>query len=296
MNKYELVKNKYGYYEVKNKPDIKELADYYSKKYYQDGEGSYNSGNAYSEDEIKYFLNKVDSKYYAASEVSSGALTNGKTFLDIGAGEGWALKYFTDKGWDCIGLDFSEHGCSQNNPDQIKNLLVGDIEMNLSSLYKEDKKFDFILIDNVLEHVRDPLKALSDIKSIISDDGVLVVEVPNDFSVAQEHLYDEGYVSSKFWLAFPDHLSYFNKSGLKCLAESAGWSVGKTLTAYPIDFNLFNVNTNYIETRDVGKSCHHSRVAIENLFHSISVEKANKLYEAMADLGVGRDIVMIMTK
>ena len=296
MKKYELIKNKYGYYEVLNKPNIEELAEYYNKKYYQNGEGSYNTGVKYTDDEISYFLNKVEQKYIAAMTVCPDLKSSGKSFVDIGAGEGWALNYFSSKGWKCMGVDFSEYGCAANNPDQVSQLLVGDIYANIKSLCESQRKFDFVLIDNVLEHVVDPFRMLMDIKGIVSENGVLIVEVPNDFSITQEELFKKGYVSKEYWLAFPDHLSYFNRKGLESLAIDAGWDVRKTFTAYPIDFNLFNENINYIENRSVGKSCHHARVAIENMFHAASVEKTIKLYEAMADMGVGRDIIMIMTR
>jgi 2-polyprenyl-3-methyl-5-hydroxy-6-metoxy-1,4-benzoquinol methylase len=295
MKKFELVKNKYGYFEISNKPSVEELSDYYNKKYYQNGEGAYNAGGNYTEDEIKFFLNKVDQKFHAAVDVCPDLLEGEKTFLDIGAGEGWALNYFSKKGWKCLGLDFSKYGCAENNPMQVDNLLVGDVYSNMLTLFKEQRKFDVVLLDNVLEHVLDPLQILMDIKKILSDKGVLIVEVPNDFSIVQEDLLDKNYISTKYWLAFPDHLSYFNKAGLESLSIDAGWHVKRTITAFPIDLSIYNSNTNYIENRDVGKSCHYARVDIENLLHSISVEKTNNLYEAMADLGIGRDIIMIMT-
>jgi len=294
MKKFELVKNKYGYYEVDKKPGIEELSDYYKEKYYQNGEGAYNAEEKYSDDEIKFFLNKIEQKFQAAVNVCPELLGDGKSFLDIGAGEGWALNYFSGLNWNCLGLDFSDYGCATNNPDQVSNLLVGDIYSNLETLFKEGRKFDMVLLDNVLEHVIDPLCLLTDIKEIVSEKGVLIVEVPNDFSIVQTELYDKKYISAKYWLAFPDHLSYFNKDGLESLAKDAGWNIERTITAYPIDTNLFNPNTNYIKNRSLGKSCHNSRVTIENLLHSISVEKTNKLYEAMAELGLGREIIMIM--
>lgn len=296
MRKYEIIKNKHGYFEVLDKPSNTELSEYYSQKYYQKGKGDYNAGGKYTEDEIKYFLNKIEQKYVAACNIKAGLEFSNRRFLDIGAGEGWALNYFASKGWECLGMDFSDYGCVANNPDQMPNLLIGDIYSNLKGLCRDQRQFDIVLIDNVLEHVVDPLQVLIDIQQLVSDDGVLIIEVPNDFSVVQNELIEKGFVSRQYWLAFPDHLSYFNREGLASLVAEAGWKVEKCFTAYPIDFNLFNSKTNYIENRESGKSCHHSRIAIENLLHSVSVNKTIKLYEAMAEMGIGRDIIMIMSR
>ncbi|MDH5471996.1 MAG: class I SAM-dependent methyltransferase [Gammaproteobacteria bacterium] len=295
MNKYELIKNKYGYYEISNKPTADDLAEYYTKKYYQNGQGEYDAAGKYTDEEVLYFHNKIEQKYIASIEVCPDLLKSNKAFLDIGAGEGWALSYFSKKGWQCLGMDFSDYGCANNNPDQITNLLLGDIYSNLLSLCENQRKFDIVLIDNVLEHVIDPLQVLKNIRSLVAENGVLIIEVPNDFSVIQNELFEKKYVADRYWVAYPDHLSYFNKQGLQSLVADAGWKVKKIFSAYPIDFNLFNENTNYIVNRDVGKSCHHSRVAIENILHSVSVEKTIKLYEAMAEMGLGRDIIMIMS-
>ena len=48
-----IIKNNYGYYEVRNKPRESELNEYYSKKYYQDEKGNYS--HFYNENDLKYF-------------------------------------------------------------------------------------------------------------------------------------------------------------------------------------------------------------------------------------------------
>ena len=52
----EVIKRKFGYYQLKDKPTNEELSDYYANKYYQEGVGSYEI--EYSDVEIKYIKNK----------------------------------------------------------------------------------------------------------------------------------------------------------------------------------------------------------------------------------------------
>ena len=48
--------------------------------------------------------------------------------------------------------------------------------------YLSGKKFDIITMLNVLEHLADPVLALRQIKKLINKDGILVIDVPNDFN------------------------------------------------------------------------------------------------------------------
>ena len=94
----------------------------------------------------------------------------------------------------------------------------------------------------------------------------------------------------------PDHISYFNISGVNALALAAGWTPYKIRTTFPIDLFLFNPESNYIKDRTKGKSAHFARIEFNNLIHSISIDSTNRLYEIMAELGIGRDIIAIYQK
>lgn len=286
--------NKYGYYELKDKPTKDGLEEYYSKKYYQDPKGSYESN--YTHAEITYFNNQLERKYYLLSKLL-GDFNSSKTykFLDVGCGEGWALKFFKEKSWKVTGMDFSNFGCKHLNPDCVEYIMVGDVEKNIKSTISKEK-YHCILLDNVLEHLLDPLETLKYCSNLLEDDGVLIIEVPNDFSPIQKNLFDENYISKNFWVLSPDHISYFNKMGLASLCREAGFSEKFVIGDYPIDFNLFNPNTNYIDDSTKGKSCHKERVSIENFLQDISLEKTINLYSALGDLGLGRQLIGFFQK
>jgi len=284
--------NKFGYIEIKSKPDPAELKKYYQDKYYQHDKGAHS--HIYSEEEKQFFRNKVEQKHYVLT--SLGLNSPIPKLLDIGAGEGWALSYFREQGWDCRGLDFSCYGCETQNPHVLNDLVTGDVFENVANIVKTGECFDVIWLDNVLEHVIDPFALINTLKIIINDGGYLVIEVPNDFSLTQKYAIDKGLIDSEFWVAVPDHLSYFNRDGLINLCAEAGWSVEKVLADFPIDFFLLNDSSNYVADSSKGKSCHHARVRLDNLFHNIGVEKSNNLYESLAEMGLGRQIIGFFTK
>lgn len=282
-------KNKYGYYEIQEKPTLEELSEYYNKKYYQEEKNAYQHN--YSEAEIQFLHNKISQKHLAFSKKLKGK--DSYTLLDVGCGEGFCLKHFKELGWEVTGCDFSDFGIKTHNPDCMQNMLVGDIYEHLSALTKAGKLFDVIWLDNVLEHVLNPLELLVMCRKLSTPNGILIIEVPNDFSTLQNHLLENNLIDNQFWIAIPDHVSYFNKAGLINICEEARWEGFRFLSDFPIDFNLANPEANYILDRKKGKAAHQQRVMLDNLFHQISPEGANNLYEAFADLGLGRQIIGI---
>ena len=279
-----LVKTKYGYYAVENPPSESELSDYYAKKYYQEARGSYEI--EYDAEEISYINNKIEQRAYI---LDKHIPTNGtRTFLDIGCGEGWALNFFKQKGWVVLGLDYSSFGCEKFNPNCMENLISGNVYDGINKLIAEGRKFDVVWVDNVLEHVINPEAIIQDFKKIINPNGILVIEVPNDFSIVQNHAFAKGNIDKQYWVVIPDHLSYFSKESLENLLNGNGWQSITCLADYPIDWNLLNPNSNYIQKKEVGKSCHRERIAFENLIHTLPVEKVNSFYQALGDIGLGR--------
>ena len=292
MNSNKVILNKYNFYELAQKPSKSDLSEYYSKKYYQDNKGSYEV--SYTDEELLYFKNKIEQKFWAINNLCGIYGNENKSMLDIGCGEGFTLKFFKDKNWFVKGIDYSDFGCKKFNPDCVNDLLIGDIFEQILPLINDKVKFDVVWLDNVLEHVLDPLHLLNECKKLLNDNGVLIIEVPNDFSILQQQLLDEKKINSEFWVVSPDHISYFNSEGLASIAMDAGLKDCFTMADYPIDFNLTNPDTNYNKDKSKGKNAHWSRIEIDNLMHSISVEKTVSYYKSLADLGLGRQVIMFL--
>lgn len=285
-------KNSFNFFELKEKPTEEELKNFYENEYFQEDNGSYTT--QYADYEVTHFNIMINQRYAVLDKIMGFNSKASMRFLDVGCGEGWALSFFKRKKWEVLGLDFSDYGCKSHNPDCLSHMRVGNIYETLTSLVIENEKFDVIWLDNVLEHVLDPLSLLQECKGLIKAQGVLVIEVPNDFSPLQQLLYNKGIVAKPFWVTIPAHISYFNCEGLDVICRSTGWETKFLMSDFPIDLNLLNPNTNYVDEPTRGKSCHQARVEIEKLLSSISVTKLNNLYELIAEMGLGRNIVSFL--
>jgi 2-polyprenyl-3-methyl-5-hydroxy-6-metoxy-1,4-benzoquinol methylase len=186
----QVVQTPLGYYELLNKPTQNELNVYYSQKYYQNEHSNYRK--SYSEEEINYFRAKNEQKLLALHSVISELQGS---MLDIGCGEAFTMAFFKEQGWATTGLDYSHFGCEQMNPQCLPDLITGDIYMGLKSLISQERKFTVIWASNVLEHVLDPVELLLELKHLLQPGGVLVIQVPNDFSFYQSFLLENKFQS-----------------------------------------------------------------------------------------------------
>jgi 2-polyprenyl-3-methyl-5-hydroxy-6-metoxy-1,4-benzoquinol methylase len=196
--------------------------------------------------------------------------------LDIGCGEGWTLQYFYNQGWKIKGLDYSSFGVKQHNPAMSDYLLQGDIYETLSQL---DERFDVIWLENVLEHVLNPASLLQQIIKLMSSQSLLVITVPNDFSILQHKLMELNCIDEPFWVMPPDHISYFNREGLAQLCAAIGLKKKCDMADFPIDFNLCNIDTNYVKDSSKGRNVNLDSVTIENLLDEISIAKTIEIYK-----------------
>ena len=188
----DVIINEFGFWELLNKPSPEELEAYYSKSYYQKSmSSSYES--TYSSLEIEHRTNLIQQKYAVLKHLIPNSVSKCR-LLDVGCGEGWALKYFKEKLWDVVGLDYSDYGITIHNQSCLDQLIIGDISKNIVSLINENQEFDVIWMDNVLEHVLQPIVLLRQLRRLISPNGVMVIQVPNDFSLVQQYLYESGNV------------------------------------------------------------------------------------------------------
>jgi SAM-dependent methyltransferase len=280
-----IIQNPHGFHQVADPASEQELCAYYAEKYFQQ-EHAYQS--RYDDAELKHLNDKLRLKEVLIRPfIAAGAE---RTLLDVGCGEGFTLPFFANRGWRVLGTDHSDFALRRHHPEHTDNFEVGGFMEVLSRLEHRGCKFTVIWLDNVLEHVRDPLALLKSCSRVASAEGLLFVDVPNDFSRLQRAAVDAGLAPDQFWVALPDHLSYFNANGLRSLAEEAGWTHCRTVSDFPIDFNIFNPQANYVLDRTKGKDAHTQRQTLEHLFLSISLEKTLDLYEALANLGLGRSI------
>ena len=135
------------------------------------------------------------------------------SLLDVGCGTGEFLHEMRQAGWDVRGIE-RDPSAAQFARERLQvRGITGGIEV-LDQLHE---KFEVITLWHVLEHLYQPKEALQKLKSMLSDEGVLIIAVPNvegiDAKVYAEH-----------WVALdtPRHVQHFTLRTLQEMAAKTG--------------------------------------------------------------------------
>ncbi len=290
-----IVTSEHGYKVFLSPPSQESLNDYYAQLYYQNPQGTYQEN--YTEEEgvqRKLRIQLLDD--FIHSNIEDVGFTK-MNFLDVGCGEGFVLSHFKEKGWEITGLDFSTHGVRMKNPGLESFIIQGDVYNSIQELISSGLKFHVVFLGNILEHVLDPVALIDSLNQLLANDGLLCVTVPNDFSELQESLLENGEISNPYWLAFPDHLNYFNLDSLTKLLNSRGLPVIDHYGDFPIEWYLMNSESNYVEDKSKGKSAHTARVILDSMINKTENVKAKQnFWRSLSELGFGRSITTISKK
>lgn len=290
MEDSRLRRHELGFLEVADKPSPHALAAYYEKTYYQNESSSYRK--RYSTLETEVIGLRIAQR---AAQVSalSGRHACG-SMLDVGCGEGFVISHYLALGWRVAGIDFSRAGVEQMNPNCLPFVQQGDVFQLLDARIAAGEKFDLVWLGNVLEHVLDPVGLLCSLRQLVADEGLLVATVPNDGSAYHEALLEGGDIPERFWIAIPDHISYFTADSLWRIASAAGWQCLALQGDFPIDFYLAHEGSNYVADRSRGPAAHQARLRLERLISAAGLGAANRFYASLAEVGLGRNITAFL--
>jgi len=287
MKNYVEIVNSLGYIEASPKPSSEELTNFYRDRYFQNSKGSYSP--SYSSDELELFANNalVAIQYLKNFPIK-------KDLLDLGCGEGFFSAALYKLGWEVNCCDFSSFGIKKNNPQLLDFLIKGDIYKSIENLSSEKRKFGLLNLQNVLEHVLDPMGLLNSLKFLMDKDSILRIRVPNDYSSFQKLLLKRGLIENT-WFTPPEHLSYFNITSLTSLVFSAGFQVHSVQADFPVEVFLAHDRLNYWKNPDLGKPAHMTRVICENYLIKKDIDKYIKYSTLAADLEFGRTLTIYLS-
>jgi SAM-dependent methyltransferase len=97
------------------------------------------------------------------------------TLLDIGCGRGQFLKTASEHGYQAEGIDISEQAVAYARREFGLNAEA----RSLDDIVASGKQFDVVTLWHVLEHFTNPYETLSQIRKLLTSEGICVVEVPN---------------------------------------------------------------------------------------------------------------------
>ncbi len=114
----------------------------------------------------------------------SGFDPDGLRVLDVGCGDAGVLIAFAERGARTAGIELDEKSLERGRLRAAEHGVEVDLRSGVAeALPWDDGSFDLIILDNVLEHVRDREQTLREIRRVLRPEGLLYMVTPKPFSL-----------------------------------------------------------------------------------------------------------------
>jgi len=149
--------------------------------------------------------------YYSnvLASIRHNGYAGGMSLFEVGIGACECLLAAREIGYETFGIDVIER-----HVEDAKNLYGLDVEAVDFLEFESDRKWDVIIMGDVLEHVSDPGLALAKAESLLHEDGALWISTPtfeSAFSCIAGH--SDAMRKQQY------HLNYFSRESLYALLE-----------------------------------------------------------------------------
>jgi len=150
-----------------------------------------------------------------------------KKILDVGCGSGVFGQQLKQKSHvEVWGIEL-DHDIAGIAKEKIDKVLVGDVFDMIDKL--PDAFFDCIVFNDVLEHLVDPFTVLSNIKSKLTKNGIIVCSIPNvrffftlkDLLIKKQWKYEDAGILDK------THLRFFTQKSIADTLDSLEYDIIK---------------------------------------------------------------------
>jgi 2-polyprenyl-3-methyl-5-hydroxy-6-metoxy-1,4-benzoquinol methylase len=157
--------------------------------------------------------------------------------LDVGCGEGHFAARVSAAGNRVVGIDQLPEA---ERVDALDQYVSADLDRGLAAAGAAlgERKFDLIMLHDVLEHLRDPELMLRDCRELLKPHGIVAVSVPNvaNITVRLALLFGQFEYRPRGILD-RTHLRFFTRKSAHRLLEECGYEViERKATVMPLEF------------------------------------------------------------
>lgn len=142
--------------------------------------------------------------------------------LDVGCAEGFFLKGVEDHSdWKAEGVDLLKSAVDFANEKLNLNTYFGTLE----SLKDCKEKYDFVRMNNIIEHVQNPVVFLNKTNEIMKSGGLVLCSTPN--GVQDGSLLKTANKQGTVLNLLENHFHYYKPKTLKTIFEYCGFKIEK---------------------------------------------------------------------
>jgi 2-polyprenyl-3-methyl-5-hydroxy-6-metoxy-1,4-benzoquinol methylase len=140
----------------------------------------------------------------------------GKKLLEVGCAQGHGIRVVRPLGCEYFGVDLNVDAIEFAKSQYLDGNFINGV------LRKEifgNTKFDFVLMIDFIEHVRNPNQEIALVAAMLNDNGKLILSTPRSKSLIHR-------ITGRYWPQYrEEHLTYFSKTGIVKILERNGFLV-----------------------------------------------------------------------
>ena len=197
---------------------------------------------------IKYYTNNIAEqgavvaddllfyqRLYIQGLTSAQEKTEKGNILDIGCSTGLFLDLAKENGWITYGLELNkiEFSVAKEKNHNVFNTPLEDAFFN--------EKFNIISLWDVFEHIKDGNKTLQLMKDLLTDDGVILLQIPSSDSLAARVMQEKCNMFDGL-----EHVNLYGVNSLKKLVENNNLKILDIKSVIP-ELGVLN---NYLTYKD----------------------------------------------
>lgn len=174
----------------------------------------------FSMDEIynKFEYQNISRKNYILEEIKPDM---GWNIMDYACGYGFFIEMMEKEGYKMEGVEISKDRrsvCKERLTKETYSRIYSFNLLNESIPTELEGKYQLITMFHLLEHIITPFEFLKKVKNLLSNNGILVLELPN----VSNSMMD---ISQEFndFFYIRDHVAYYSPQIVKDLLERAGF-------------------------------------------------------------------------
>jgi 2-polyprenyl-3-methyl-5-hydroxy-6-metoxy-1,4-benzoquinol methylase len=209
-------------------------------------------------------------KLYSQGLASAQKKTEIGNILDIGCSTGLFLDIAKVKGWKTYGLELNkiEFSIANEKEHNVFNTLLEDACFN--------EKFNIISLWDVFEHIKDGDKTLKLMKNLLTDNGVILLQIPSSDSLTARVMQEKCNMFDGL-----EHVNLYGVNSLKILVENNNLQILDIQSVIP-ELGVLN---NHLSYDDPYQGNNNNFDSIFNLFSDEQVLKSLLGYKLQVVIG-----------
>jgi O-antigen biosynthesis protein len=147
--------------------------------------------------------------------------------LELGPATGYMTEVLRANDCAVVGIEI-DADMAARAAQFCERIIVGDLDtMDLAAELNGDQ-FDVIVAADVLEHLRDPLRALQSLSALLQPEGYFVVSLPNVAHASVRLALLEGrFAYQELGLLDSTHLRFFTRESMEKMFDEAGLAIAE---------------------------------------------------------------------